>query len=287
MKQTTTRVGPSATQRGANTGRRSVPRARPEPTLSLVFFGLEVGGRRAEEAATFLRVLAQARAASAPAVVRSSSAQAARVLRWSGLIFAAVQFVPAATRLDLPPLGACCRWPAPSDARAPGGPGVYPKLPEALCPASIKNPDFRAPTTIAPRIESNGLPIWHEFQLALDAIIVFTLSRLGAAHPSADVEPGGAVIVASRRARHQNLYSELARARRYRFSGHGPVAAGRQVRKQEHYQSHRSKIPKCATPCQATMVAACMQNIDPRAAWRDAPPHRCRAWLCSHRGSAI
>ena len=70
----------------------------------LVVFGLEVGGGWAEEAATFVRLLARARAASAPAAVR----QAAWVLRWSGLIS-----VAACAR---------CHFPgsATSPARAPG-----------------------------------------------------------------------------------------------------------------------------------------------------------------------
>ena len=62
----------------------------------LVVFGLEVGGRWAEEAATFIRLLARARAASAPAAVRNS-AQAAWVLCWSGLISVAAQRTLAAT----------------------------------------------------------------------------------------------------------------------------------------------------------------------------------------------
>ena len=51
----------------------------------LVVFGLETGGRWSQEAATFLRLLAQARAASAPAAVRRAT-QAAWVHHWSGIL---------------------------------------------------------------------------------------------------------------------------------------------------------------------------------------------------------
>ena len=57
--------------------------------------------RWAEEAATFVRLLARARAAGAPAAVRNA-AQAAWVLRWSGLISVAAQRALAATFLELP-----------------------------------------------------------------------------------------------------------------------------------------------------------------------------------------
>ena len=88
-----------------NAARRKRRQTYPEIDRSrrcrLVVFGLEVGGRWAEEAATFVRLLARARAASAPATVRNS-AQAAWVLRWSGLISVAAQRALAATFLELP-----------------------------------------------------------------------------------------------------------------------------------------------------------------------------------------
>ena len=67
----------------------------------LVVFGIETGGRWSEEAATFLRLLAQARAASAPVAVRRA-AQAAWVYRWSGILSVAAQRAFAASLLELP-----------------------------------------------------------------------------------------------------------------------------------------------------------------------------------------
>ena len=70
----------------------------------------------------------------------------------------------------------------------------------------------------ARRIEvvANGFPLWHGSQLATDATIVSPLSRLGDAHPCADVGPGCTLADAARRKRHQT-YPELARARRCRL----------------------------------------------------------------------
>ncbi|OLP76330.1 132 kDa protein [Symbiodinium microadriaticum] len=80
----------------------------------LVVFGLETGGRWSEEAATFLRLLAQARAGSAPAAVRRAT-PAAWVHRWSGILSVAAQQAFAASLLELPPaaeLGAAGDPPA-------------------------------------------------------------------------------------------------------------------------------------------------------------------------------
>ena len=55
-----------------------------------------------EEAATFIRLLARARGATAPAAAVRSSAQAAWVLRWSGLISVVAQLALTATFLELP-----------------------------------------------------------------------------------------------------------------------------------------------------------------------------------------
>ena len=88
-----------------NAARRKRRQTYPEIDRSrrcrLVVFGLEVGRRWAEEAATFVRLFARARAASAPAAVRNP-AQAAWVLRWSGLISVAAQRALVATFLELP-----------------------------------------------------------------------------------------------------------------------------------------------------------------------------------------
>eukprot|EP00439_Symbiodinium_sp_Y106_P029793 s6628_g3.t1 len=67
----------------------------------LVVFGIETGGRWSEEAATFLRLLAQARAAGAPVAVRRA-AQAAWVYRWSGILSVAAQRAFVASLLELP-----------------------------------------------------------------------------------------------------------------------------------------------------------------------------------------
>ena len=66
----------------------------------LVVFGIETGGRWSEEATTFLRLLAQARAASAPVAVRRA-AQAAWVYRWSGILSVAAQRAFATSLLEL------------------------------------------------------------------------------------------------------------------------------------------------------------------------------------------
>ena len=83
----------------------------------LVVFGLEVGGRWGTEAVTFLRLVARARSASVHAAVRSSAA-AAHVARWSGLIAVAAQ---RASLLKLP-LG--------SVASAAGAPALHEVLEE-------------------------------------------------------------------------------------------------------------------------------------------------------------
>ena len=89
-------------QRSANAGRLtpscSVPAAAD---CRLVVFGIEAGDRWSEEAATFLRLLARARAASAPAALRSV-VQAARVHRWSGILSVSAQRAFAASLLELP-----------------------------------------------------------------------------------------------------------------------------------------------------------------------------------------
>ena len=86
---------------------------------------------------TFLRLLAQARAASAPVAVRRA-AQAAWVYRWSGILSVAAQRAFAASLLELPAateLGAAgdppalhelladARWlQAPANSRLPARP---------------------------------------------------------------------------------------------------------------------------------------------------------------------
>ena len=84
------------------------------------------------------------------------------------------------------------------------------------------------PIADARRIEvvAHGLPLWHGPQLALDATIVSPLTRLGEAHPRADVQPGCAVTAAAHRKRH-HTYPELARARRCRLVVVGVEIGGR------------------------------------------------------------
>eukprot|EP00439_Symbiodinium_sp_Y106_P054770 s3461_g7.t1 len=78
------------------------------------------------------------------------------------------------------------------------------------------------------RIEvvANGLPLWHGSRLAVDATIVSPLTRLGEAHPRADVQPGCGVTNAARRKRHQT-YPELGHARRCRLVVVGIEVGGR------------------------------------------------------------
>ena len=74
----------------------------------------EVGGRWNAEAASFLRLLARARACATPAAL-CPAAQAAWVFRWSGLVAVAAQRV-LATTFPEKPLHAeqCAAGPAPA-----------------------------------------------------------------------------------------------------------------------------------------------------------------------------
>ena len=80
--------------------RQTYPELDSGRKCRLVVFGLEVGGRWDAEAASFLRVLARARASATPAL--RPGAQAAWVLRWSGLVAVAAQRALATTFLELP-----------------------------------------------------------------------------------------------------------------------------------------------------------------------------------------
>ena len=64
--------------------RKTYPELGRARRCRLVVFGIEVGGGRAPEAATFVRLLPHARAAEVPASLRPA-ARAAWVVRWSGL----------------------------------------------------------------------------------------------------------------------------------------------------------------------------------------------------------
>ena len=94
----------------ANAARRKRRQTYPELSTArrcrLVVFGIEVGGRLAPQAASFVRLLARARAASVPAILRPA-AQAAWVLRWSGILAVAAQRALAASLLHLPLANEC------------------------------------------------------------------------------------------------------------------------------------------------------------------------------------
>ncbi|OLP78998.1 hypothetical protein AK812_SmicGene40774 [Symbiodinium microadriaticum] len=84
---------------------------------------------------------------------------------------------------------------APCSCRGQLDPLLVPPR-ESCLPVPYMNVDV--PVADARRIEvvANGLLLWHGPQLALDATIVSPLTRLGEAHPRADVQPGCAVIAA-------------------------------------------------------------------------------------------
>jgi hypothetical protein len=67
----------------------------------LVVLSLEVGGRWSEEAATFVRLLAKAKARAFPPILRNS-VQMAYTVRWTGLLSVAAQRAFARTLLGLP-----------------------------------------------------------------------------------------------------------------------------------------------------------------------------------------
>ena len=84
----------------------------------LVVLALEVGGRWSPEAARFVRLLARAKARSAPAPLRAAVRQAWGP-RWASLLAFAAQRALAASLLELP-LG---------DAAGPDGPAPDPEAP--------------------------------------------------------------------------------------------------------------------------------------------------------------
>ena len=107
--------------------RQTYPELSRSRRCRLVVFGVEVGGRWATEAASFLRMLARVRAASAPPAL-CPTAQNAWVQRWSGIISVAAQGAlaasvraPAKPMSVLPDLSRLCtsssRMPVGSRAR--------------------------------------------------------------------------------------------------------------------------------------------------------------------------
>ena len=86
--------------------RHTYPELERARRCRLVVFGVEVGGRWSREAAQFVRLLARARAAAAPAALRVT-ARGAWVQRWSGILSVAAQRAFATSLLELPLHGEC------------------------------------------------------------------------------------------------------------------------------------------------------------------------------------
>jgi hypothetical protein len=107
--------------------RRTYPELVRARRCRLVVFGMEVGGRWGDEAVSFLRLIARARARDAPAQVRTA-AQVAWGVRWSALVAVAGQRAFAASLLELPFAGEC------------NAAGVPPALHELLADARWEGP---------------------------------------------------------------------------------------------------------------------------------------------------
>jgi hypothetical protein len=80
---------------------RTYPELLASRRCRLVVFGLEVGGRWSKEAFEFVRLLARAKARSAPRLLRGAAQQAWQH-RWTGLAAVAAQRAFAASLLELP-----------------------------------------------------------------------------------------------------------------------------------------------------------------------------------------
>ena len=78
---------------------RTYPELLPDRRCRLVVFGIEVGGRWSDEAATFLRLLAHTKARQAPALLRHSLTNAL-IHRWSAMLTHAAMHAFAASLLD-------------------------------------------------------------------------------------------------------------------------------------------------------------------------------------------
>ena len=77
---------------------RTYPELLRDRRCRLVVFGIEIGGRRSDEAATFLRLLAHTKARQAPALLRHSLTNAL-IHRWSAMLTHAMHAF-AASLLD-------------------------------------------------------------------------------------------------------------------------------------------------------------------------------------------
>ena len=93
--------------------RKTYPELSRSPRCRLAVFAVETGGRWGPEPTAFLRLLAQAHAASAHAAVRPAL-RAAYVSRWSGIFTVAAQRALASFLLELPleAVAAAARAPA-------------------------------------------------------------------------------------------------------------------------------------------------------------------------------
>ena len=80
-------------------GSSSYPELLRDRRCRLVVFGIEVGGRWSDEAATFLRLLAHTKARQAPALLRHSLTNAL-IHRWSAMLTHAAMHAFAASLLD-------------------------------------------------------------------------------------------------------------------------------------------------------------------------------------------
>ena len=103
------RVGGRALQRARRKKEISYPELLPGPgrRARLVVMAVEVGGRWSEETASFLRLLSQARARSAPAHLRSA-AEKGWLRRWSAMFACTVANAFAASLSDDPLHGLTC-----------------------------------------------------------------------------------------------------------------------------------------------------------------------------------
>ena len=78
---------------------RTYPELLRDRRCRLVVFGIEVGGRWSDEAATFLRLLAHTKARQTPALLRHSLTNAP-IHRWSAMLTHAAMHAFAASFLD-------------------------------------------------------------------------------------------------------------------------------------------------------------------------------------------
>ena len=103
-----TRPGLAHDQTAQRKRRHTYPELERARRCRLVVFGVEVGGRWSREATQFVRLMARARAAAAPAALHVT-ARGAWVQRWSGILSVAAQRAFATSLLQLPLLSRMTR----------------------------------------------------------------------------------------------------------------------------------------------------------------------------------